>query len=122
MGEEAGDDGVVPQVAAGGAASRRRLARDLAAVADRTGVLRGEIGLTLDAAMGFPAYEQNESIRIFTVLALPFMPPTLIASIYGMDFRHMPELEWTYGSPLALLLMLASALFGRWWFRRRGLL
>lgn len=119
---EAEDDGVVPEVPAGEAARRERLAHDLAAVADRTGFLRGEIGLLLDAAMGFLAYEQNESIRIFTVLATLFMPPTLIASIYGMNFRHMPELEWTFGYPLALLLMLASALFTRWWFRRRGLL
>ena len=64
--------------------------------------------------------EQNGIIKIFTVAAVAFMPPTLIASIYGMNFHHMPELDWPYGYPMALLLMVLSAVLPFFYFRRKG--
>jgi len=120
--QEAEDDGVVPTVPSDEAARRARLARDIGAVVDRTGLLRGETALLLNAAMGFLGLVESEGIRVLTLLATLLMPPTLIASIYGMNFQYMPELEWTFGYPLSLLAMVASSLLFYWWFRRRGLL
>ena len=64
----------------------------------------------MDAALGMINIAQNKRLNIFTVLSVILMPPTLIASIYGMNFRHMPEVEWYYGYPLALILMLIVAI------------
>ena len=64
--------------------------------------------------------EQNAIIKIFTVAAVAFMPPTLIASIYGMNFAHMPELSWPIGYPIAIGLMVLSALLPFLYFKRRG--
>jgi len=64
--------------------------------------------------------EQNNIIKIFSIAAGIFLPPTLIASIYGMNFTHMPELRWQAGYPLACAAMLLSALLPFWWFKRRG--
>jgi magnesium transporter len=66
------------------------------------------------------AIEQNNIIKIFSIAAGVFLPPTLIASIYGMNFRVMPELAWVYGYPLAGALMIVSALLPLWYFKRRG--
>lgn len=63
----------------------------------------------MDAALGMINIAQNKRLNIFTVLSVILMPPTLIASIYGMNFRHMPELDWYYGYPLALVVMLVVA-------------
>ncbi len=64
--------------------------------------------------------EQNQIIKLFSVMAVMLMPPTLVASVYGMNFRHMPELEWPYGYPIALGLMFVSALIPFVYFRRKG--
>ena len=61
--------------------------------------------------------EQNNIIKIFSVAAVVLMPPTLIASIYGMNFKHMPELDWTFGYPLAIVLMLIAAILPYWFFK-----
>jgi magnesium transporter len=74
----------------------------------------------MDATVGFININQNKIIKIFSVASVALLPPTLVASLYGMNFRHMPELEWSLGYPLALSLMLASALIPMWYFRRRG--
>ena len=66
------------------------------------------------------AIEQNNIIKILSIAAGVFLPPTLIASIYGMNFHVMPELSWVYGYPLAGVLMLVSAVLPFWYFRRRG--
>jgi magnesium transporter len=63
----------------------------------------------LDALLGVVNLEQNNIIKLFSVMAVVLMPPTLIASIYGMNFKDMPELDWTHGYPLALVAMLAAA-------------
>jgi magnesium transporter len=64
--------------------------------------------------------EQNSIIKIFSVAAVVFLPPTLVASIYGMNFEAMPELDWQFGYPLALLLMALAAVLPYLYFRRRG--
>ena len=66
------------------------------------------------------ALEQNLVMKIFSVVAVVLMPPTLLAGIYGMNFSHMPELQWLYGYPWALVLMLASAVLPYLWARRKG--
>src|SRR5471032_2714284 len=65
--------------------------------------------LVLDAMLGVVNLEQNNIIKLFSVMAVVLMPPTLIASIYGMNFKIMPELEWTHGYPMALVMMLLAA-------------
>ncbi len=64
--------------------------------------------------------EQNQIIKIFSVAAVVFLPPTLVASIYGMNFEIMPELKWQFGYPLALGLMILSAIMPYLYFKRRG--
>lgn len=99
---------------------RRTQARDLASLAEHAGYLEHKINLALDATLGMISIEQNASIRIFSVLAVVFLPPTLIASIYGMNFAVMPELHWTLGYPFALAVMVASAALTWWAFKRMG--
>ena len=74
----------------------------------------------MDATVGFININQNKIIKIFSVASVAFLPPTLIASIYGMNFRILPELNWSFGYPFALALMVASAVTPFWYFRRRG--
>ncbi|MDB5658962.1 MAG: Mg2/Co2 transporter [Cypionkella sp.] len=94
------------------------LMRDLQALEVHTDFLGSRLALTSDATLGMINLSQNVTVRIVSVVAALFMPPTLIASLYGMNFAHMPELAWRFGYPLALLLMLASAsgtyLFFKW--------
>jgi magnesium transporter len=74
----------------------------------------------LDASLGLISLEQNMVMKLFSVFAVIFMPPTLIAGVYGMNFEHMPELKWLFGYPFALALILASAIIPLWIARRRG--
>lgn len=69
--------------------------------------------------MGLINIEQNKAIKIFTIVSVVFMPPTLIASIYGMNFKSMPELNWSFGYPLAILLIISSSLFTLFIFKRK---
>ena len=82
--------------------------------------LTQKLGFELQSSLGLINIEQNQIIKTFTVLAMVFMPPTLIASIYGMNFQHMPELSTLYGYPIALLAMLASAFLPYRFFKRKG--
>jgi magnesium transporter len=70
--------------------------------------------------LGMVSIEQNNIIKIFSVASVALMPPTLIASIYGMNFKHMPELDWTFGYPFALLLMIVAAILPYIYFKWRG--
>lgn len=72
-----------------------------------------------DTLMGLVNIEQNKIIKIFTVVSVVFMPPTLIASIYGMNFRVMPELNWSFGYPVAVILMVASSALTLLYFKRK---
>ncbi len=69
--------------------------------------------------LGLVNIEQNQVIKIFTVVTVVFMPPTLIASLYGMNFKFMPELEWTFGYPFAIILMIGSSIGFLWYFRQK---
>ena len=86
----------------------------------RFGVDRMLLTFLLDAMLGLINIEQNAIIKIFSVAAVVFLPPTLIASIYGMNFKAMPEIDWALGYPFALLLMLASVAAPFIYFRRKG--
>lgn len=87
----------------------KTLARDLRSLQEHATFLNEKATFLLDAVLGFINIEQTAVIKTFSVVAVALMPPTLIASIYGMNFRHMPELDWPYGYPLALLVMLVAA-------------
>ena len=87
---------------------------------DHTRFLSGRITFILDATLGMISTEQNQIIKLFSVMAVVLLPPTLIASIYGMNFRHMPELEWELGYPWALALMVIVAIIPVIYFRRKG--
>jgi magnesium transporter len=69
--------------------------------------------------LGLVNIEQNTVIKIFTVVTVAFMPPTLIASIYGMNFKFMPEINWYFGYPMAIFLMVLSSLAFLWYFRKK---
>lgn len=98
----------------------KTLTRDIASITDHANFLGGKVNFLLDATLGLINIEQNAIIKIFTVAAVAFLPPTLIASVYGMNFQFMPELDWHFGYPFALLLMVLSAVLPFWYFRRRG--
>jgi magnesium transporter len=85
------------------------MARDVASLADHTTYLANKVTFLLDATLGMVTLEQNKVIKIFSVAAVVLLPPTMVASIYGMNFHKMPELDWAYGYPFALFLMLAAA-------------
>jgi magnesium transporter len=74
----------------------------------------------MDATVGFININQNKIIKLFSVVSVALMPPTLIASIYGMNFKLMPELDWAAGYPWAIALMAVSAAIPLIYFRRKG--
>ncbi|MDB5478269.1 MAG: Magnesium transporter [Alphaproteobacteria bacterium] len=86
----------------------RTLALDISALNDHAGFLSNKITFLLDATLGMIGIEQNAIIKIFSIAAVIFLPPTLVASIYGMNFKHMPELEWYYGYPMAIVMMVLA--------------
>ncbi|MBY0531662.1 MAG: magnesium transporter CorA family protein [Xanthobacteraceae bacterium] len=96
----------------------KSVARDISSLTDHASFLANKITFLLDATLGMVSLEQNNVIKLFSVMAVTLMPPTLIASIYGMNFEHMPELKWLYGYPLALIAMVIAAvgpyLFFKW--------
>jgi magnesium transporter len=79
-----------------------------------------KINFLMDATVGFVSINQNKIIKIFSVASVALLPPTLIASIYGMNFKHMPELDQGWGYPFALGLMLLSVITPFVYFRRKG--
>ncbi|WP_091735457.1 magnesium transporter CorA family protein [Phenylobacterium immobile] len=93
---------------------------DAKSLTEHAGHQASHITFLLDAALGLINIEQNGIIKIFSVMAVIFMPPTLVASIYGMNFHRMPELSWAFGYPMALGLMLLAALVPVVWFKKRG--
>ena len=99
----------------------RILQRDIQSLTDHSTFLSGKIGFMLDAVLGLSAIEQNDIIKIFTVASMVFLPPTLVASLYGMNFKFMPELHWKYGYVLAIGLMILSAAAALALFQAQGL-
>lgn len=98
----------------------KTITRDLHSISDHAGFLSSKITLLLDATLGMIGIEQNGIIKIFSVAAVVFLPPTLVASIYGMNFDFMPETTWKGGYPFAVGLMILSALMPYWFFKRKG--
>lgn len=98
----------------------RQILRDIESLDNHTAFLFDKINFLMDATVGFININQNKIIKIFSVASVALLPPTLIASIYGMNFKYMPELEWQLGYPYVIGLMLASALVPMWYFRKRG--
>lgn len=96
------------------------LQRDVEFMAGHVSFLADKITFLLDATLGYINIEQNAIIKIFSVAAVIFLPPTLIASIYGMNFKYMPELGWFFGYPFVILLMILSASIPYYLFRRKG--
>lgn len=95
----------------------KTMQRDVSSLTDHASYLSNKITFVLDAMLGVVNLEQNNIIKLFSVMAVVLMPPTLIASIYGMNFKAMPELEWAHGYPMALVMMLAAAVLPYFLFR-----
>ena len=98
----------------------RQILRDIDSLDSHTVFLFDKINFLMDATVGFINLNQSRIIKIFSVAAVALLPPTLIASVYGMNFEHMPELSWRLGYPFALLLMAASVAAPFWYFKRKG--
>lgn len=98
----------------------RQILRDIESLDGHTDFLSDKINFLMDATVGFININQNKIIKIFSVASVAFLPPTLIASIYGMNFKFMPELDWSLGYPMAIGLMVASAIAPFLYFRHRG--
>ena len=98
----------------------RQILRDIDSLDSHTAFLFDKINFLMDATVGFININQNKIIKIFSVASVALLPPTLIASVYGMNFKMMPELDWAMGYPYALGLMIASAVVPMWYFRKRG--
>jgi magnesium transporter len=95
----------------------KTMQRDVASLTDHASYLSNKITFVLDAMLGVVNLEQNNIIKLFSVMAVVLMPPTLIASIYGMNFKMMPELEWAHGYPMALVMMLMAAVLPYFLFK-----
>jgi magnesium transporter len=98
----------------------RQILRDIDSLDSHTAFLFDKINFLMDATVGFININQNKIIKIFSVASVALLPPTLIASIYGMNFRHMPELDQAWGYPFAIALMVASVAAPFIYFRRKG--
>lgn len=94
--------------------------RDIAALLENMRFLSNRMSFLLDATLGMISNEQNQIIKLFSVMAVMMMPPTLVASIYGMNFKNMPELDLPFGYPMAIGLMFVSGLVPYLYFKRRG--
>lgn len=94
--------------------------RDINSLTDHASFLSDKITFLLNATLGMVSIEQNDIIKVFTVAAVALLPPTLIASIYGMNFEYMPELGWRFGYPASIAVMVLSAVLPFLYFRRRG--
>jgi magnesium transporter len=105
---------------AGLSAQIKTQVRDLASLADQASFIGNNLTFLLDATLGLISIEQTAVQKIFSVASLVFLPPTLVAGVYGMNFHHMPELEWAAGYPMALGIMLTAAVLPYAIFRWRG--
>jgi magnesium transporter len=106
-----------PQRPRGFQAEWRTALRDVQSIEEHATFLSIKIQFLLDATLGLVTIEQNDIIKLFSVMAVIFLPPTLIASLYGMNFHSMPELQWEYGYPFAIGLMILAAILPYVFFR-----
>lgn len=100
--------------------SIKTLIRDVRSLVEHAAFLNNKANFLLDAVLGIINIDQNGIIKTFTVASVALMPPTLVASIYGMNFGHMPELHLSFGYPLALLLMVVTGVLPVLYFKRKG--
>jgi len=98
----------------------RQILRDIDSLDSHTAFLFDKINFLMDATVGFININQNKIIKLFSVASVALLPPTLIASVYGMNFRSMPELQWEHGYAFAVGLMVVSVIAPFWYFRRKG--
>ncbi|MBD8657188.1 magnesium/cobalt transporter CorA [Oxalobacteraceae sp. CFBP 13730] len=98
----------------------RQILRDIESLDGHTSFLFDKVNFLMDATVGFININQNKIIKIFSVASVAFLPPTLIASVYGMNFAVLPELQWRFGYPFAIALMIGCGVAPLWYFRRRG--
>ena len=96
------------------------LQHDIVSLNDHAAYVSSQITFLLDATLGLIGIEQNQIFKVLAAFSAVLMPPTLIAGIYGMNFTHMPELDWRLGYPLALGLMAVAMATPLIWFRRKG--
>ena len=104
-------------------ASKKRLeavSKDVASLSDYETRLSDKIQLLLDAVLGFINIQQNEMFKVLTIVSVVGVPPTILVGVWGMNFKNMPELSWTFGYPLSLLAIIASGVLPLIWFKRRG--
>jgi magnesium transporter len=109
----------LPDVLVVNAARMKAIARDIASLTEYETRLSGKVQFVLDATLGFINIEQNEIFKTLTIASVVGIPPVLVAGIYGMNFHVMPELEWSLGYPMALVLIAVSALLPLLWFKKR---
>ncbi|WP_210497211.1 magnesium transporter CorA family protein [Microvirga antarctica] len=98
-----------PQRTHGFQAEWRTALRDVQSIEEHATFLSSKVQFLLDATLGLVTIEQNDIIKLFSVMSVIFLPPTLIASMYGMNFQIMPELQWQFGYPFAIVLMILAA-------------
>lgn len=98
----------------------REILKDIESLIAHSAFLYEKVNLLMDAGMGMINIEQNKIIKIFSIAAVVFLPPTLVASIYGMNFKVMPELGWAWGYPMAIVLMVLFGAAPYWYFKRKG--
>ncbi|QWE16863.1 magnesium/cobalt transporter CorA [Polynucleobacter sp. AP-Nino-20-G2] len=98
----------------------RQILRDIDSLENHTAFLFDKINFLMDATVGFINLNQSKIIKIFSVVSVALMPPTLLASVWGMNFRYMPELEEAWGYPVAIISMVISAMIPLWYFRHKG--
>jgi len=98
----------------------RQILRDIDSLENHTAFLFDKINFLMDATVGFINLNQSKIIKIFSVVSVALMPPTLLASIWGMNYKHMPELDAIWGYPMAIIAMIVSAIIPLWYFYRKG--
>ncbi|RPE01091.1 magnesium/nickel/cobalt transporter CorA [Candidatus Pantoea deserta] len=98
----------------------REILRDIESLLPHNESLFQKVNFLMQAAMGFINIEQNRIIKIFSVVSVVFLPPTLVASSYGMNFEFMPELKWSFGYPAAIGLMILAGLAPYLYFKRKN--
>jgi magnesium transporter len=98
-------------------AQLRGMQRDVQSLSDHAAYLTNKIQFLLDALLGMVTLDQNNVIKIFSVAAVVLLPPSLVGTVYGMNFKHMPELDWMLGYPMALILILLAAVLPYYFFK-----
>ncbi|GJD94951.1 magnesium transporter CorA family protein [Methylobacterium iners] len=111
--------GAATWLADGGPARLKQLDRDLRSLTAYETQLSAEIAFLHEATIGLINLEQNRIIKVFSIAAVLFLPPTLVGTVYGMNFEKMPELKWEYGYPLAIFLMVLSSIAPYYYFKMK---